>query len=614
MCFQKSGGGFARRDSQPGFADKAECPRQSHHAKEHPYPCPECPGGGNEQFEGHGNRKQGGNEDGDQTVSLEPQSEPLRAARLLRLSEKPAAAPARGGEENRIAANGAQHRKQRGPIARGGIFHRDQNQQRVHPCGNRDTNRIDKRENEQTDRAKCHEGVDELVEQTAIVTRPFTMLRLCLAIFILAGVLAGQTTFPDEMAAARKALQQSRYPEAQMHLEAALKETIGFPPNDPRSADVFEALSQLNALQGDYSLAERYYRQALTIREAALGAESTDLTPYLTQLAAIFRAEGKPELAEPVLKRSLAIHEKALGATELPVAADLDQLAGIYQSMKRFPEGVDAYHRAFAIRARKLGLDHIDLATTLVNLGVLYSTGGKYGEAEQSYLEALRISEKNLGPENYGLIGVLDRLGLLYRDQNKYPQAEPMFQRSLAIREKLLGPWHSDVAPTLDNLAMTYYREKKYREAEPLYKRSLAIWEQTQGPDSAFVAVSLDNLASLYCAQQRFATAEPLYMRSLKIREKDSLTSLETLALLNDALNQPNKADLFYKRALLIGEQGMGGEHPEVAEIMETYAVLLRNLKRPAEASRVEAKAREIKSKSKQTTAANPPQAVPAKQ
>jgi tetratricopeptide (TPR) repeat protein len=163
------------------------------------------------------------------------------------------------------------------------------------------------------------------------------------------------------------------------------------------------------------------------------------------------------------------------------------------------------------------------------------------------------------------------------------------------------------VAPALDNLAMNYYREKKYPEAEPLYKRSLAIWEQNQGPDSPFVAQSLDNLATLYSTEQKFTTAEPLYLRALRIREKDTLTSLETMGLLNEALNTPQKADAYFKRAVLIGEQGLGGEHPEVAEILETYAVLLRNLKRPMEAAKLEARVKELKAKVAQTTARNQP-------
>jgi tetratricopeptide (TPR) repeat protein len=81
---------------------------------------------------------------------------------------------------------------------------------------------------------------------------------------------------------------------------------------------------------------------------------------------------------------------------------------------------------------------------------------------------------------------------------------------------------------------------------------------------------------SRYAEAQQFAKAEPMYRRALWIREKESLPSLETMGLLNEALNTFPKADAYFKRAVLIGEQGLGGEHPEVAEILETYAVLLR--------------------------------------
>jgi hypothetical protein len=87
------------------------------------------------------------------------------------------------------------------------------------------------------------------------------------------------------------------------------------------------------------------------------------------------------------------------------------------------------------------------------------------------------------------------------------------------------------------------------------------------------------------------------------------------MALLNEALDSPQKADAFFKRALLIGEQGLGGEHPEVAEILEAYAVLLRNLKRPVEATKLENRAKEIKAKSTQATAtAKEPAKEPPKQ
>jgi tetratricopeptide (TPR) repeat protein len=433
-------------------------------------------------------------------------------------------------------------------------------------------------------------------------------MAVCLA--VAAGLAFAQNTFEARMSAGGLAMKESRYPAAQKEFEAALTLSIAFDAADPRKAQPLEALSELNSLQGDYRTAEALGRQAVAIRERTLGAENAELAPYLARLAFILRAASKPDAAEPLVRRNLAMHEKT---GDIAAASDYDQLAGILQAMNRFEPAVDAIEHALAVRTAKLGADHLEVAATFIALGALYQNGAKFGEAERAYLRALDISEKSVGAENFSLIGLLDRLGFLYRDASKFPQAEPYFQRGLALREKNLGPMHSDIAPALDNLALTYFRERKYDEAEPLYKRSLTIWEATQGKDSVFVALALDNLAALYATQGRLAKAEPLYLRALGIREDQIIGNSDTLALLYETTNVAAKAETFYKRAMLLGETGLGGDHPQISNTMENYATMLRALKRPAEAARVEARAKEIKAKALEKTKpaiGGPPPAV----
>ena len=106
-------------------------------------------------------------------------------------------------------------------------------------------------------------------------------------------LVLAQDWFGADMDSARTALRQSRYAEAQQQRDAALKETVAFPPNDARTAQVFEALVELNVIQGYYVQAEQFGKQSLAIREAVLGAESEQLVPYLLHLAAVKRAAGK---------------------------------------------------------------------------------------------------------------------------------------------------------------------------------------------------------------------------------------------------------------------------------------------------------------------------------
>ncbi len=86
-------------------------------------------------------------------------------------------------------------------------------------------------------------------------------------LFLFVTVACAQEPFDIHLASGDAAMKQSRYAAAQKEFEAALSDTIAFPPNDLRRAKVFDALSALNLLQGDYRAAETLERQALSVQE-----------------------------------------------------------------------------------------------------------------------------------------------------------------------------------------------------------------------------------------------------------------------------------------------------------------------------------------------------------
>ncbi len=57
------------------------------------------------------------------------------------------------------------------------------------------------------------------------------------------------------------------------------------------------------------------------------------------------------------------------------------------------------------------------------------------------------------------------------------------------------------------------------------------------------------------------------------------------------------EAEPLHKRALAIREKALGPDHPDVATILENYAVLLRVTGRDAEATEMEARAKVIRAK-----------------
>ncbi len=430
---------------------------------------------------------------------------------------------------------------------------------------------------------------------------PFTMRPIPIVVLtiVLSAALYAQapSAFETHLTAGQAAVKQSRYAEADTQLHAAVADVDRPDParSPGRVVEAYSALCDLDLLMSRYDEAIAMAGKAVDMAEP-ITQPATDLSPHLLRLAGALRAGGKTQMALPVLQRMLTL-DQTLGADDPKVSADYDKLGSAYLELSQMEEARDAYRKALDTRISRLGPEDIEVATSWVNLGVMEQRNAKADAAQKDYETALAISEKKLGPDAYGLTGILDRLGRLFSEQKDYHNAELQFQRSLAIREKILGPRHSDVAPAVENLGWVYFFDKKYLEAEPLFQRALQIWIATKEPTNPLIAQALDNLGTLYSAQRRYPEAEPFFRKALFIRETKDLESLSTLAQIYQATNEMKKADEYFQRALLIGEKALGGDHPEVLDVIDEYAVMLRAANRIVEAKKMEAHSKELNDK-----------------
>src|SRR5688572_21745800 len=85
-------------------------------------------------------------------------------------------------------------------------------------------------------------------------------------------------------------------------------------------AGALDALAATYEATGSYALAEPLRKQALEIREKALGPEHPVTATSLNNLAMLYYATGAYAQAEPLLKRALEIREKALGPEHPKIA------------------------------------------------------------------------------------------------------------------------------------------------------------------------------------------------------------------------------------------------------------------------------------------------------
>ena len=127
--------------------------------------------------------------------------------------------------------------------------------------------------------------------------------------------------------------------------------------------------------------------------------------------------------------------------------------------------------------------------------------------------------------------------------------------RAAAIQRKVLGPDHPLLGTTLNNLGQLEYQRGRYAEAGALYLQALEIWKKALGPEHPALGDILQNMAENHAAQGENAEADRLYQTTLALWRKTP------------------------------------PEFPRLAICLESYARLLRRLKRKQEASEMEAQA-----------------------
>jgi tetratricopeptide (TPR) repeat protein len=188
-----------------------------------------------------------------------------------------------------------------------------------------------------------------------------------------------------------------------------------------------------------------------------------------------------------------------------------------------------------------------------------------------------------------------------YFDQGNYVRAEERLNLAIKDIRPYLPETRRIMAKSYSDLALVLYHQRRYAQAEPLAQWALSVRDADKNspPDSVFQC--LYTLGLIRSAQQHHADAEPLLERALAIQEKSvgsdhvNTVILEPLAMVYREQRKLDKAESLYLRAIAIHERMTPGENLALAETAETYADLLRRMKRDADADKWDARAAKIR-------------------
>src|SRR5258708_25717047 len=202
----------------------------------------------------------------------------------------------------------------------------------------------------------------------------------------------------------------------------------------------------------------------------------------LTSIGIALMHQGEDDVAYPLLREALELRQKALGPDDPKVASTLVQL-GVMRERYDLGEGERYLRAALAIREKRLGTEHLDVANTQADLADVLRRQRRFPEAEALLLRSIAIRDRQLPPTDPLLAGSFSGLGQVYRDWGRFPQAESVLQRALSIRMKAYGPDHYVTSRSYDSLAMLRAAEKRWPDAEAYLRKDLVIVERVRGPD-----------------------------------------------------------------------------------------------------------------------------------
>lgn len=297
---------------------------------------------------------------------------------------------------------------------------------------------------------------------------------------------------------------------------------------------------------------------------------------------------------------------RGFGANDTHLSRSEVLRAEIYMWEKQNDRAERMFHEAVATCEHAVGPNHPDVVHPLVSLAnFYYYVDVHYDRVAALFTRILGIVERAPNRDEHQVVLWSRNLAMVYQQMGKFAQAEPHFLKAVALAEKVDPTWlpHEQL-----NTAAFYRTWGRYERAEELARRALAIREAAlaAAPDNVDakldLAVTLDELAAIHLAQHRPELAEAASRRSLALVESfmspDQPELAPRLAGLAAALQARGKFDAAadsLRRAVAIAEKNLGADSPEIAPLLSSYASVLKELKQPAEAAAVQARADELR-------------------
>jgi serine/threonine-protein kinase len=315
----------------------------------------------------------------------------------------------------------------------------------------------------------------------------------------------------------------------------------------PVRARLLLTLGRVYERLGLYAPAREYLEQSIELYRNEVPDAEQIMIDNLEELAWIYYRSEDWDKAASAANEALTRREAIVGAHDPSLAKVLNHLGTIAYWRDDFDTTLVHYHRALAL------LDPNDeelqalRATTLNHLGITYDYLGQKASAEEAYLASYQIRLDLYGENHPDIATAAANLGAYYFNVKDLPRAEEYAKKALDIDRTMHGTEHVNVAFDLGLLASIEEQRDNFAASLEYADEALEMWGRTVGKRHNRYVAALDTIATTYIQMGEFETALQFATRAYDISNAENgeahTVSADTLYTSGRALRGLDRLD-----------------------------------------------------------------------
>jgi tetratricopeptide (TPR) repeat protein len=228
-----------------------------------------------------------------------------------------------------------------------------------------------------------------------------------------------------------KCLLQQEGPTAAQPFLAQAQGLLEIPDDDLLLAEIYNIRGSMAMRENKLTQAEKWYTQALGIRETYLGPESDKVADTYNNLGALYYRKQQYDEALLMHQQALTIRQKILKAPHPDLGTSYNNLAACYYDLGYLEEAIQYNQRALEQRLQSFGSGHPSVADSYNNLGNCYFDLYDLTQAITQHQKALELRQ-SLG-DSKGVADSYNNLGNCWLENGDYTQATSTATLSLGV-------------------------------------------------------------------------------------------------------------------------------------------------------------------------------------